>query len=227
MNTISPKSIFMALIKRAWIIAAVSIFSALITCIVSATLVTPVYRATASIVVNNGSINSGAYISQGDYNASVQMLATCVDLLKTRDSYAVLSDKLKYPGWDEKDYSDAVSVSTRSNNSLFIDISVSHTDPDKAIEIANSFAALAPSSIDLVFPTANVQVRDTAVEASKVSPRIALLTISAFLLGAIAVVGVVVVIAITDQTVKGEDDLTDNYNVPILGNVPDFDIASK
>ncbi len=227
MNTISPKAIFRALLSRAWLIAAVAVICSLVTCLTSLTLVTPVYRATASIVVNNGGINSNAAMSQGDYNASVQMLATCVDILETRNSYELLSGRLNYAEWKEKDYSDSVSVSVRSSNSLFIDISAAHTDPKKAVEIANTFASLAPQSIESVFTTAKVTVAQNAVEASKISPRVALLTVSAFLIGALAVVGVIVVIAITDQSVKGEDDLIDRYNVPILGNVPDFDMASR
>ena len=227
MNTISPKAILRALLNRIWLIVGVAVVCSLITCLTCATLITPVYRATASIVVNNGGINSNAAMSQGDYNASVQMLATCVDILKTRNSYELLSNKLKYEDWNEKDYSDSVSVSVRSSNSLFIDISASHTDPKKAVEIANAFASLTPQTIESVFTTAKVTIAQSAVESTKISPRVALLTVSAFLIGAIAVVGVLIVIAVTDQTVKGEDDLTDNYNVPILGNVPDFDMASR
>ena len=38
---------------------------------------------------------------------------------------------------------------------------------------------------------------------------------------------ILVIVAISDTTVKGEDDLTDKYNVAILGSVPDFDIGSR
>ena len=47
------------------------------------------------------------------------------------------------------------------------------------------------------------------------------------LIVAVLVSAVIILIAVLDQKIRGEEDFVANYDVPILGIIPMFDIPSK
>ena len=228
MSDISPKLILNAVIRKIWIVVLCAILCAATAYIYFSTFVSPVYRASASIIIANGAISTdkAEYIASTNITASTSMLSTCVDILKTKNAYDFLTEEFNNK-YNAKNYMSMTNISIRSDDSLFIDIRVSNTSKTLAIKVANALAERAPEYIKSFIPSAEVTPADYADSAVVISPRVMLMTLTAGFMGAVIPLIILVIVAISDTTVKGEDDLTDKYNVAILGNVPDFDIGSR
>ena len=50
---------------------------------------------------------------------------------------------------------------------------------------------------------------------------------AAVILGAVLVFAIAIIITVMDKTIKGENDFTANYDIPILGNIPNFKAAAR
>lgn len=194
-------------------------------------LVDPVYKSTAQIVVSNGAVIienemgiDDSKISGSDIQSSIYLADVCVGLLQTQDFYKKLSDKL------ENKYSYGrldgfISVSLNREEDLFINISVNNTSPEEAKKIANTMVAMAPDYLKDFMPSAKIMITATADNASKVAPRTAMTTALFFVIGAAAVYLIALIVDLNDKTIKGVADFTDNYNISLLGSVPNFELT--
>lgn len=229
MNEISPKLVFNAVIRKIWIVILCAVIGGGLAFFYFSSFVEPTYQADTAIIVDNGALTNSETVTSQNLAASANMLVTCTDILKTAKAYKLLSSELGHPESDYTDYQNMTTVSVRSEDSLIIDINARSKDKNAAAEVAQTYAELAPDYIKSVFPSANVAIVEscTADEARQVSPHVLLLTLTMAFVGIIASVAVIAIRAISDTTVKGENDLADKYNVVLLGAVPDFDLVSK
>ena len=128
------------------------------------------YSATASILVTNGAVitsyaETTDKISGSDISASLYLAETVIDILNTPDIYIELAEEL-----GEKDYQrlqGAFSVSRRSEDTLFVDITYSNADPQRAMDVVNKFAEVACGYIPGFIPSARVNIATLATKAKK------------------------------------------------------------
>ena len=128
------------------------------------------YSATASIITTNGAVTiSGETtdkISGSDISASLYLSYTVVDILNTPDIYMELADELGEE-YDYQSLQNSFVVARRSEDTLFVDITYSNSDPKKAIDIANKFAEFACDYIPEFIPSARVSIVSKATKAQK------------------------------------------------------------
>ena len=202
----------------------------------------PKYSATGSILVTNGSIinnntqsseassvtssTSSRNVSYTDINASLQLADTINDILNTNDIYKELSneDGNRYTYTNLKSRS---SVRRRSTDSLFIDITFTASTPEEALRLANKFLNLTPDYVKDYIPSANAAVATQPDKAAKTYPRTSLYTLAAGLCGVILAYAVVYIVSLTNNSIKDEEDIVNNYDITVLGNVPDFTNAKS
>ena len=191
-------------------------------------LATPRYSATASILVTNGAIlvqngtEEDETVNSTDISASISLIETVSDILKTPEIFKSLSNKID----NRHSYSalkNMISIAARSNRSLFIDITFTATSREEAIELVNKFVALSPEYISDFIPYSYVAVTSTADGASLVYPRTTALMAVAALAGAFFAFVVAFVIDSFDHAILGENDITSRFDIPIIGTVPDFE----
>lgn len=198
-------------------------------------IATPTYSATSQIIVSNGSLlvdSNDAFageelydipdITTQDIQASIYLAEKFVSFLETQDIYRQLESVFdgKYTS---SQLQSAISVSLKKENDIFINISAKSASMQEAVKIANTFASIAPDYLKSIVPGAQVQVTITAQSAGKVYPKTVNATMVAFLAGAIMVYAIILIVDMNDKTIKGDIDFTDNYNIPLLGIVPDFE----
>lgn len=229
MNELNLFSIFKMILNRIWIvILAVIVFAAAAFSYCSF-FATPVYKSSASIMITNGAIITEELnntVSNTDINASLYLVDTCVDILKSPKIYQELSKAIAEK-YNYKALKGGFAVSKRGDTSLFIDLSFKSTDKDEAIKIVNAFATLSTDYIREIIPSAKVNVMSESDSASVVSPRTTYTTFLFALIGALLSSAIIVIFNLLDQTIKGEDDLKATFNLPVLGCVPDFDNVSS
>lgn len=193
-------------------------------------LATPVYTATASILVTNGAIVSyttetyedGA-VSGTDISASLSLANTVVDILKTSEIYDELSHNLKGDGYSRDELINMATIARRDTNTLFIDIKFKSTNGVEAENLANAFAEISCDYIMKFIPYAKAVVAANAVKYSKVSPRTMIITAACGLVGAVLAFLLVFLVDFLNQSIRGEDEFATKYDIPLIGSIPDFD----
>lgn len=228
MNDISLMYLLQLAWRRIWALVIALVFFATCAFCFCKFLATPSYMATASVLVTNGGTitNEIATASESvngtDITASLSLANTIVDILKTSDIYKQLAGKINVD-YTYQELINKVSVTRRNENTLFVDIKFKASTENEAILLANTFASLAPEYITKYIPYSNAMTASTADKADKVYPRTAVTTAVAGLVGAALAFVVVLIIDSFDQAIKGEEDFTSNYDIPLLGSVPDFE----
>lgn len=214
--------------RRLWLIALAFVICAGVAFGYCSLLVTPRYSATASILVTNGAITSVTEdkntVSATDVSASLYLANTITDILKTPDIYKRVADEMG-KGYSYQGLMGGTSVARRGDNTLFIDVSFSSTDPKEAMRVANKFVEISCDYITEFIPYSKASVASTAIKASMTYPRTLVTTAASGIAGAAIVFVVVFIIEILNRSIKGEEDFTSRFNIPLLGAVPDFENA--
>lgn len=189
-------------------------------------LAVPKYSASGSLMVTNGSIlssddTSANKISGTDINASLLLMNTVNEMLNTSDIYKELADNLgsKYT------YSDLMSRATvkrRSDDTLFIDVSFTASTSEEATRLTNSYLKLAPHYVTKQIINSSVAVMSTAEKATQTFPRTMQMTLFAAIIGMILCFAIICIVFFMNKTIKTEDDIKQNYDIPLIGSVPDF-----
>lgn len=185
---------------------------------------TPMYRATASVYVNNTADANKQGLTSSDVSASIfliksyQVLAESDQILtetaqKLGDSYTALS------------LSGTVST-THIDNTMILILNVSHSDPYEAERIANALAITLENKGPELFKGTFARVIDTAsVPTSPYSPNYTTNILTGAAAGALLAILYAVIAFMKDTRIKDENDLTDMFNLPILGRIPNFNDA--
>ena len=233
MNNISLISLLKLALKHIYVLILAGVVFAAVAFSYCKFVAVPKYSATGSVLVTNGSIinnntqSSATYstssknVSYTDINASLQLADTINDILNTNDIYKELSneDSNRYTYSNLKSRS---SVKRRSTDSLFIDVTFVASTPEEALRLTNKFLNLTPDYVKNYIPSANTAIATQPDRAGKTYPRTSFYTLAAGLCGVIIAYAIVYIISLTNNSIKDEDDIVNHYDIPVLGNVPDF-----
>ena len=120
-------------------------------------------------------------------------------------------------------------ISTGSKKSdQIIEMKVTHTDPVIAQKIAMALVNIVPEKLISITKAGSVEIIDDAkVPKSPSSPSIPKNTIIGAAIGFILSAAAFIVIALLDNKLRTEDDLTDNFQLPILGSIPTITSSSN
>lgn len=183
--------------------------------------VTPVYTTTALLLVQNNS-NMSQITSSDDGNAEVDtsnitqsaMLANTCTTLFTKD-----------PDMKSIIAGNSVSI-TAIEDSYFLEVRVSSSDPLAAANVANQVAEAAPEVFAKYFGEAGRvdTVDEAAIPSSPSSPNVSQYVMMGFLAGLILALAIAFLMEVVDTTVKPGDDLYDIYKIPVFAEIIDFEI---
>lgn len=228
-KTINIMDLVMLGMRRIWIIILAAVVFAACVFSYCKFFITPSYSATASIIATNGAVtvySDKSTVSASDLSASLYLAETVIDILKTPDIYKDVADELGGE-YNFQNLMGRTTVARRGEDTLFIDVTFSSTDPKEAMRIANKFVEISCEYIPEFVPHSVAKVASTAIKAAKTYPRTVSATGIAGVLGAVLAYVVVFVIESMNRSIKGEEDFTNNFDVPLLGAVPDFENAES
>ena len=234
MNNISLFSLVRLALKYVYVLIVSALICAIISFSYCQFVAVPKYSATGSVLVTNGAIitdnntvsSNSKTVSNTDIAASLQLANTITDILKTNDIYKELADNTgnKYLYTELKNN---VVIKRRTTDTLFIDISFTASTPEEAKTLTNKFLELAPDYILKFIPNSTAAITTNAENADRTYPRTVITTIIAALAGGLISFAVVYIISLTNTTIKNEDDITNNYKIMLIGNIPDFSNAKS
>ena len=232
-NNISLIGLLKLALRYIYILIAVALVAAIVAFSYCNFIAVPRYSSTGSIVVTNGAIinNSSSQstsnkVSTSDIAASLQISNTIIDILNTNDIYKELASDLgnKYT---YTDLMGRATVKRRSEDSLFIDATFTADTPEEAQALVNGFLKLVPDYILKFIPNSTAAVTTTADRAIKIYPQTSKTVFIAALAGALLSFAVIYILSIFNTTIKSEEDIKDNYDLMVLGNIPDFSSAAS
>ncbi len=197
-------------------------------------IATPTYEATSAFLATNGGLESNNDVAANsskmqstDIAASLGMLNTYVDVLGTTELYKQVAKETKC-GYTANQIKSMVRVEVRSEESMFIDVTVTTPNPKHSVMIADAFVELGSKYVVEHLPRAYITpIERSNNRAVQNYPNTTLFTIIAAFLGAVAVFAIALIVSVMDKTIKGERDFAASYDIPILGNIPNFKAAAR
>ena len=207
------------------LIGIVTLLGGLIAFLYVSYLVTPMYSTSALILVQNGSTFesdisnnnntttlNGEKVNTNDITSS-QMLANTCSTLFTVDP-------------DMKSIISGASITISVvEESYFLRISSTSSDPHTAANIANLVANTAPQVFKKYFGDAGKvdTVEEANVPSSPSSPNKPRYILIGFLAGLVVSLIISFLLEIIDTTIKPGDDLYKQYDVPVFAEIVDFE----
>lgn len=196
--------------------------------------ISPKYKATTSMYVNNSSFSFGATsfsITSSELSASNTLVSTYIYILESRTTLEeVISEAgLSYTYEDLEKMIDARAVS----DTAAFDVTVESENPVEAELVANTIAKILPDRIAEIVDGSSVRIVDYAIiPAHRSSPSYIKNTLIGAMIGGILCSAVVLAMFVTSEKrnddIRSVDDLKDMYpDIPVLALIPDMRISGK
>ena len=209
--------VFHLVISKLGVIILSGILLGVLSIIGTMLFITPKYESTTKIMVLNKQDNNT--LTSADMQTSTQLTKDYAELIQSR---TVLEGVIAQLNLDMtyKEMLNKVSVET-SSDSRIVSISVTDEDPYTASEIANAVRDMAAEHIQSVMDIEAVNVVDTAnIPNEKASPSLAKNGVIGGLLGVIIAMAAVIIIYLTNDTIKAEEDVERYLGLSVLGSIP-------
>ena len=216
-----------AFIKKIWLVVALIVAGAILAFVYTLLLVTPQYKSSALLYVNNSDFSLGSVsISTADLSASKSLVATYSVILKSR---TVVNEVINLSGvnYSYEQMLGMVEAKAVDNTEVF-SITVTSSNPMEAEMLANLYAQVLPEKISEIVNGSDAKIVDYAVIAARrSSPSYTKNTAVGALLGLVVAAAIVVINYLRDDVIHSEDYLTKTYpTIPLLTVVPDL-ISTK
>ena len=209
--------VFHLVISKLGVIILSGILLGVLSIIGTMLFITPKYESTTKIMVLNKQDNNT--LTSADMQTSTQLTKDYAELIQSR---TVLEGVIAQLNLDMtyKEMLQKVSVET-SSDSRIVSISVTDEDPYTASEIANAVRDMAAEHIQSVMDIEAVNVVDTAnIPNEKASPSLAKNGVIGGLLGVIIAMAAVIIIYLTNDTIKVEEDVERYLGLSVIGSIP-------
>ena len=237
------RQLFATLLRHAVFIICCALAGMIAFGAVSYYLIAPKYTSSVSMYVNNTN-GSGAGVTNGininDINASQKLVDTYIVILRNNEVMNAVAEQLEKEFTSEQfqEYIDADKPTAGVIRSLVSMSSVNGTEvmEIKAITknakfsaaICNTIAEIAPETLKRVVKAGSVETIGTAEPAgAQSSPNVIKNAVFGLLAGLALSVAFVLLLAMLDTTIKGEEDLKSRTGLTVLGEIPDVQYKSK
>ena len=177
----------------------------------------PMYSSSTTVILGG----SSETITQNDITMNKNLVNTYAEIVKSRRVLEQVIDDLSL----DVSYGELNSFITVEpiNNTEIIKIIVNSDDSLEAMNIANSTANFFLKEVTKMYNMNNVNVLDSAIEASKPYNINILKQLCIYLiLGFSVAFGIIFIIFYFDRTIKSVEQVEQKIKLPILGSVQEF-----
>jgi capsular polysaccharide biosynthesis protein len=216
-ETISLKEIFAVLRKRMLMILSLIIAFAAIALLVSYFLITPTYKASASVVVNQEE-----NVDVSSLNNAIQSNISLINTYKIVMTSPVILDEVAKEmklSLSSGELAEKLEVASEADTQI-ITVTATDTSQEAAADLANTTVEVFQKEIPELMNLENVKtlsLAETVDNPSATSPNILLNATIALVLGAMVSIGLAFLLEYLDNTVKTEADVEKRIGVPVIG----------
>jgi len=221
-NEIDIIKMLQILLRRLWLMIIIVLLCGAMIFAYSTYFIQATYTATTTMYVK---IEDSASTYQ-DYTNASKLVDSCLVILQ---SNTVLNQVAEQTGlnYTTREIYNMISVAS-VNDTAFFTVNVTTTKPQDAKIIADALGQVAPQEILRIYNTGSAVVLDKSVLPTKPSgPNIQQNTILGCFAGLVLSVLLIFVIEMFSTSIKSEQDLLDNFHLPVLGSIPEFDASPK
>lgn len=225
MMEVDLKALVRGIFKRWWIIVLCAVLAAAVSLAYTVNYITPTYKTSVTLYVNNNSDNSQT-VSSSNLAVALQLVKTYVNIIK---SDTVLEKVVEQTGLNLQvgQIRQMMSADVVDETEMF-KVSVVSPNAQMSADIANAIASIAPAEISKIIEGSSAKVVDYAkVPTRPSSPSYTVNTILGGATGAALALVLIVVFMLCDHRVRNENDLIRICQVPVLGSIPDFTETAK
>ena len=167
-ETIELRELLEILMKRKWLIAIAVVLCLIIGSVYSFFMVTPLYKAETTLMVNG---SKGASVSDiaasfdlGSINLSQKLVVTYGEIVKSRIVLEQVIERLEL----DMSYKQLLDITTSQQvgSTEILKISVTTTQPEKSATIANTIADVFVKEVMRILKVNNVETIDAAIPLS-------------------------------------------------------------
>ena len=216
-NQIDLLELFHALRKRVLFLIAAAAVGALLALAYTQLLLTPMYSATASMLVLT---KETTLTSLADLQLGSQLTN---DYSRLVVSHSVLKEVIDNLGL-EMDYH-ALKANVTTNNpadTRIMEITVTNPDPETAQALAEELGEVSAKFIgeqmEIVPPKI---IEDVELPTAPISPSLSRNVMMGAFLGIVLVAGVICAMTLMDDSIKSEADIVQVLGIPALASIPD------
>lgn len=218
------KEIIALTIKRiVWIVIGLFV-GMFISFIYSKFILSPSYTASVQLYVLADDIESTVNLNELNYAQKV--VTTYINFLNTNVFYERIQEdtKLDYSLGQLKNMTSVKNI----NNTEIFQISVTCHSADDSYILAESMERIAPQLIKSIKPSAKISLVDP-VKAPKgpSGPNVLKRTAIGGMFGLVFSFVIIFLVEILDVNIKSKEDLIENYQIPVLGEIPNINRTKK
>ena len=218
---LTPQKILSMLLRHVKLIVLIAILATLITYGYSRFFIAPQYTSSCLILIQNydeenatkatTSYYNSEKVNVSDISASATLANNCVILFSNHPSMTSLME------------GQSVSISQK-DESNYINISVTTSDPQRSANIARKLQQQAPICFQDIFKYGKIDaITEPGVPSAPSAPDVNKNTLYGFFVGLILGILLALFLEIIDTTVKPGDDIAKLYKIPVFAEVVDFE----
>lgn len=225
--------------KRWWIMLVAAIVLAAAAVMYSEVTYKPTYTTTVKIYVKSDIQSSEGGSANDDVSAATwaqRVVKNYMEILKSEDFMQIVSAEYEkqYPDdWAKQPYgskwlSNSVKFQPIENTSIFT-VSITTKNKDHSYQLGKVLEEEAGKHIEDITGKKVIEISDHAREATAPSNDKNLIrnVVMGMLIGILVSFLIVFIVDVSDVRIKKEEDIVDNYPVPLLGTIPNFEVAMK
>ncbi|MFD9626507.1 YveK family protein [Peribacillus muralis] len=216
---LSIKDLFQMVKKRIALIFIITTLITVITGVVSLFILSPVYQASAQILVNQSKDNTDLY-KVGEIQTNIQLIETYSEIIKSPMMLEKVKDRLNLK-ISNSTLSEQIEIVSKGNSQLFT-IKVEASDPKLAVDIVNTITVIFQEEIKTLMNVDNVNVLskgNVGDNTAPIKPNPVINMVQAFFAGVVISLVVTFLIEFLDNTIKVESDIEEHLQMPMLGIV--------
>ena len=218
-DTIDLLELFMGLLAHWTLIAATAVVGAVLMALYTFFLVTPMYKATATIYVVS---RNDSVLNFSDLQVGSELTSDYIKVFEMWEVHEKVISNLDLD-YTYTDMASMLSV-TNTSDTRMLDITVTNSDPEKAAAIANEYADVGAKYISEKMKTDEPTLMSSArVPENPFSPNKS----KNILVGFVLASAVVVLRIMLDDTYKTAEDIRKYAGLVVLASIPLADAGEQ
>lgn len=186
--------------------------------------ITPLYESSVSMIVNSRQ-EINPTLTNDQITSSQKLVATYSVIIKSNTVLNQVIDNLNL----EMNYNQLASAITVKavNDTQIMNVAVRNSNPLTAYDIAREITVIAPDMlVDTVEAGSCKVISQVTVGERPVSPNVMKNTMLGFAVGLVIAIGIIVVWFITkERHIVTDDDVQKYLDLPVLGVIPELEVA--
>lgn len=226
--------------KKIWIVGISSLVCIAIALCYCLFFAKSAYAASSTVLFASGvlfkdeedsQLGNTNYITTGELSTTFAMMKSFSGILMKSTDYYVealrLAEAKGLNGTYSVDSLMAVTKVTFEEDSVFITITVTVDDKEDAVVLISALSEAAPTVVTSKIGRTSADVLNVDDKAFEVTANTPLFVLLALVVGVAVSSAIIVISNRLDKTIKGEEDLLSQHDLPLLGVVPLFDVVKK